>query len=113
MQKNKGIASRVSSSWAHCRRHCCPFPVYKKLKKANVSSELLEALSLLWWELLPMLLGSSCFLPPVDTHENKSPGFLAALAHNILKLVGKLKAGLGIPVCYGGQRMEMEGVPTY
>ena len=40
-------------------------------------------------------------------------GFLAALAHNILKLVRKLKAGLGIPVCYGGQEMEKEGVPTY
>jgi len=40
-------------------------------------------------------------------------GFLAALAHNILKLVRKLKARLGIPVCYGGQRIETEGVPTY
>ena len=40
-------------------------------------------------------------------------GFLAALAHNILKLVRKLKARLGIPVCYQGQGMETEGVPTY
>ncbi len=40
-------------------------------------------------------------------------GFLAALAHNILKLVRKLKAGLGIPVCCGGQGMKTEGVPTY
>jgi transposase len=40
-------------------------------------------------------------------------GFLASLAHNILKLVRKLKARLGIPLCYGGQGMETEGVPTY
>jgi transposase len=40
-------------------------------------------------------------------------GFLAALAHNILKLVRKLKARLGIPVCYGRQGMEAEGVLTY
>jgi hypothetical protein len=39
-------------------------------------------------------------------------GFLAALAHNILKLVRKLKAGLCIPVCYVGQRMEMKGAAT-
>jgi len=39
-------------------------------------------------------------------------GFLAALAHNILKLVRKLKARLGIAVCYEGQGMEMKGVAT-
>jgi len=40
-------------------------------------------------------------------------GFLAALAHNILKLVRKLKAGLGTSVCCGEQGMKTEGVPTY
>jgi transposase len=40
-------------------------------------------------------------------------GFLAALAHTVLKLIRKLKARLGIPVCYGRQQMKMEGVPTY
>ena len=40
-------------------------------------------------------------------------GFLAALAHNILKLVRKLKARLGIPMCYGRQGMKTEGVSTY
>jgi IS5 family transposase len=40
-------------------------------------------------------------------------GFLASLAHNILKLVRKLKAGLGIPSCYERQEAVMEVVPTY
>jgi len=40
-------------------------------------------------------------------------GFLAALAHNILKLVRKLKAGLGIPMCYERQEAVTEGVLTY
>jgi len=40
-------------------------------------------------------------------------GFLAALAHNMLKLVRKLKAGMGIPLCYERQEVVMEGVPTH
>jgi len=41
-----------------------------------------------------------------------SEGFLAALAHNILKAVRKLKARVGITVCGIGRGMEMEKVPT-
>jgi transposase len=40
-------------------------------------------------------------------------GFLAALAHNILKFARKLKARPSIPVCYPGQGMEAEGVLAY
>jgi hypothetical protein len=39
-------------------------------------------------------------------------GFLAALAHNILKAVRKLKARMGITVWGVSQRIEMERVPT-
>lgn len=40
-------------------------------------------------------------------------GFLAALAHNILKLVRKLKTSLGIPLCHGRQGVVTEGISTY
>ena len=39
--------------------------------------------------------------------------FLAALAHNILKLVRRLKAGLGIPVYNKWQEAVMERVLAY